>query len=60
MGLHCSVLFDREFCATGQVVLKGKKFWEKVKNSDLLNYEWYHLQEHQDSFRVPSPLYAAI
>ena len=54
------MLFDREFCATGQVVLKGKKFWEKVKNSDLLNYEWYHLQEHQDSFRVPSPLYAAI
>ena len=44
-------------CPTGEVVLKGRRFWEKVKSSDLLNHEWFHLQE-QDSLRVSSPVLA--
>jgi hypothetical protein len=41
----------------GEVVLKGRKFWEKVKSCDLLNHEWFHLQEQQDSFRESSPVF---
>jgi hypothetical protein len=40
----------------GQVTLRGRKFWGKVKGSDMCS-EWYDLQEKQSSSNVPSPLY---
>ena len=46
----------------GEVTLRGRKFWEKVKTSNMLNYEWYHLQDQRDNFSVtvPSPLYSTL
>lgn len=45
---------------TGEVTLKGRQFWEKVKNSDLLNHEWFHLREQQDTFRGPSSAFSTL
>jgi len=29
----------------GQVSLRAKNFWDKVKSASLLTYEWYALKE---------------